>query len=172
MSTSGTDASGVTVRPAGRADVPLLTDVIRQAYQVVADRFHLTRDNCPKHPSNCTRDWIAADMDRGVMYYVAVTGADHVLGCAAIEQASAHECYLERLAVWPRHQRQGIGRLLAAHVVAEAGRRGARLVGIGIIDAQHELKAWYEKMGFAETHTRDFPHLPFTVAFMTRSEIP
>ena len=35
----------------------------------------------------------------------------------------------------------------------------------GIAD-EAGLKDWYRRFGFAETQTRDFPHLPFLVSFM------
>ena len=39
-------------------------------------------------------------------------------------------------------------------------------VGIGVIADEAGLKDWYRRFGFAETQTRDFPHLPFLVSFM------
>ena len=41
-----------------------------RAFRGVAERFGLTDENCPRHASNCTADWIEKDMDRGVTYFV------------------------------------------------------------------------------------------------------
>jgi hypothetical protein len=41
------------IREADPDDKVLLTRLIRDSYRDVAERFNLTPENCPKHPSNC-----------------------------------------------------------------------------------------------------------------------
>lgn len=57
---SGIDLSTATIN-----DAAILTGLIRNSYRDVAQRFGLTPQNCPKHPSNCTDDWIRNDFARG-----------------------------------------------------------------------------------------------------------
>ncbi|CAB1064079.1 hypothetical protein D1BOALGB6SA_8870 [Olavius sp. associated proteobacterium Delta 1] len=159
-------ANNIHIREADSHDISLLSHLIRQAYRDVADRFNLTPDNCPKHPSNCHDKWIENDFKRGVVYYILECD-DSPIACAAIEKAEPGHCYLERLAVTPPHRNSGFGKVLTKHVFAEARALGARSVGIGIISEQTELKSWYRKIGFVEKETKRFPHLPFLVAFMT-----
>jgi hypothetical protein len=52
-------------------------------------------------------------------------------------------------------------------VLSEAKLLGARRVNIGIIAEQTELKKWYKGIGFIEGESKEFPHLPFRVAFMS-----
>jgi N-acetylglutamate synthase-like GNAT family acetyltransferase len=144
----------------------LLAALIQRAYKDVAERFGLTPDNCPKHPSNYTADWIEKDFARGVIYCI-LERDDRPVGCAAIENAGPEICYLERLAVLPDYRRNGYGRKLADHVLTKAKARGAKQVGIGIIAEQTDLKQWYQKIGFVEGETKKFEHLPFQVTFMT-----
>ncbi len=154
------------IRKATPSDVPLLAGLIRRAYRDVARRFGLTAENCPKHPSNCTAEWIRQDLERHVSYFICDVG-DTPVGCAALEMTQEGMCYLERLCVLPEQRRQGHGRALAEHVVAQAGARGADRVGIGIIAEQTELKQWYLNIGFIEGDSRTFAHLPFRVTFLT-----
>lgn len=58
----------VSIKKAGIADISNLSDIIRHAYKDVAQCFGLTPQNCPKHPSNCTDEWVQSDLDRGVIY--------------------------------------------------------------------------------------------------------
>ena len=153
------------IRTAQPEDLSTLSGIIRDAYRDVADRFELTPENCPKHPSNCTDEWIEGDWNRGVVYYLLELEGTPV-GCAALERADAELCYLERLAVRPGYRRSGYGAALARHVLARAAESGALRVGIGIIAAQAELKRWYSRMGFSEGDTKTFAHLPFQVTFM------
>ncbi len=163
---SGEKTTIGAIRRARDSDVPLLAGLIRHAYRDVAQRFGLTAENCPKHPSNCTAEWIRRDLERHVSYFIYDVGGTPV-GCAALEMAQEGMCYLERLCVLPEQRRQGYGRALAEHVLAQARKIGADRVGIGIIADQTELKHWYRKIGFVEGDSKTFAHLPFRVTFLT-----
>ena len=154
------------IRNADTRDISLLSGIIRDAFLDVAERFALTPENCPKHPSNCMDSWIERDFARGVNYYI-LEGDGTALGCVALERANAEICYLERLAVLPEARNRGIGHALVDHVFVEAMALGGRYISIGIIADHSELKMWYRKIGFVEGETKEFPHLPFRVTFLT-----
>ena len=155
----------MTIRTAENNDIPMISEIVRKANQVVADRFDLRPDNAPKHPSNCTEEWIQDAFEKGIAYYV-LEDEGRACGCVALEQPNEEVCYLERLAVLPDCQRKGYGEALVKHIFAEAEKLGAQRVEIGTIAEYSELSAWYEKLGFALKQTRNFEHLPFNVAFM------
>ena len=153
------------IRPCTREDTAALVETIRGAFRDVAERFGLTEQNCPRHASNCTAGWIEQDMDRGVAYFLLETDGQ-AAGSVALERARPDVVYLERLAVLPRFRGRGFGKALVARALSEARAMGAQSVGIGVIAGEAGLKDWYRRFGFAETQTRDFPHLPFLVSFM------
>jgi len=154
------------IRTGTNDDIAILTATIRNAFRDVAERFGLTPENAPRHPSNFTAEWLQKDLERGVTYFlIEKEGAP--VGCVAREMANPEVCYLERLAVLPGERRRGIGSALVDCVLADARRLGARQVGIGIIAEQTELKNWYKKIGFVEGENKTFPHLPFRVAFLS-----
>ena len=157
----------LNIREADHQDVSLLATLIRDSYRDVAERFGLTAENCPKHPSNCTQGWITKDFDRGVAFFILERNSAPV-GCAALEKADSEACYLERLAVTPANRRNGFGKILVEHICNQAKVLEAKRISIGIIAEQSELKSWYRKLGFIDGETKEFPHLPFFVAFMTR----
>jgi N-acetylglutamate synthase-like GNAT family acetyltransferase len=154
------------IKEARPTDVSDLSNLIRKAYRNVADRFQLTPANCPKHPSNCTDDWIEKDLERGVRYFIMMR-ADTPVGCVAIEIAKGDLCYLERLAVLPQERNKGFGRQLVEHVFRTAREEKAKKISIGIIAKQADLKQWYQNIGFIEGETKEFNHLPFQVCFLT-----
>jgi hypothetical protein len=86
----------IQIRKVNAPDISLLSRLVRQSYRDVADRFNLTLENCPKHPSNCTDERIENDFRRGVNYYI-LEHKGKPAGCVAIERANAELCYLERL---------------------------------------------------------------------------
>ncbi len=158
------------IREANSRD-PILSGLIRDAFRGVAETFGLTRENCPKHPSNCTDEWIENDLDRGVIYYILENDGISV-GCVALEKAGSDLCYIERLAVLPGNRRNGFGKALVDHVIAQARGLGAQLISIGIIADDTDLKRWYKKLGFVELETQAFEHLPFLVTFMSYEIAP
>jgi N-acetylglutamate synthase-like GNAT family acetyltransferase len=159
-----------TMRPKIRSctqdDVGVLVETIRSSFKEVAERFGLTQENAPRHPSHCTAEWIQKDMDRGVTYFI-IENEDHVSGCVAIERVKPDVCYLERLAVRPDQRHQGFGKALIRHVFSKAKLLGVRSVNIGIIAEHTELKDWYKRIGFIEGESKKFPRLPFRVTFMS-----
>ncbi len=158
----------ITIFKATDDDINVLSKIIKTAYQDVAQTFKLTKGNCPKHPSNCTDEWVKNDMDRGVTYYLLFEN-ETPAGCAALENAEKQTSYLERLAVLPKFRHKGLGRMLVEHIFEKARQINAKTVGIGIIAEQEILKSWYETLGFEYTGTKKFDHLPFHVGFMNIS---
>jgi N-acetylglutamate synthase-like GNAT family acetyltransferase len=155
-----------TIRTCTKEDIGTLVEIIRKSFQDVAERFVLTKENVPGHPSNCTVEWIQKDMDRGVTYFV-IENDSHDIGCVALEQANPEVCYLERLAVLPDQRRYGFGKALVNHALSEAELLGVHYVNIGIIAKHAELKDWYKGLGFVEKESKEFPLLPFRVTFMS-----
>lgn len=153
------------IRTCIREDIDVLAETIRESFRDVAERFGLTGENCPRHPSNCRPDWVEKDMDRGVSYFVLESDG-RVAGCVALELVRPGLCNLERLAVLPDHRNRGFGKAMVAHVLSEAEKLGCRDVRIGVIADHAELKDWYRRLGFVETESRKFAHLPFLVTFM------
>ncbi|MGA2780653.1 MAG: GNAT family N-acetyltransferase [Smithella sp.] len=154
------------IRVCTQKDIEVIVETIHRSFQDVALRFSLNQENAPRHPSNCTKEWIQKDMERGVTYSVA-ENENVVVGCVALEQAKPGVCYLERLAVLPDQQRRGFGKALVTQVLSKAKSLGAHRVNIGIIAEQTELKNWYRGIGFIEGETKEFSHLPFQVTFMS-----
>ena len=156
------------IRQAIENDIPILSQIIRHAFKEVADRYGLTEENCPTHPSNCDESWIARDLRKGVVYFILERESEAV-GCIAMEFPDTDTCELERLAVLPECRKNGFGKALVDHVIQQASTRRCRKVALGIIAQNGELKRWYESLGFIETKTVAFPRLPFNVTFMERS---
>ena len=155
------------IRDATAEDAELIARLIRDSFRDVAVRFSLTPENCPKHPSNCDTSWVSSDRGRGVQYFIASSQCESV-GCVGLEEGSESLSFLERLAVLPEHRRHGLGTSLVEHAALRAKSNGSTRLSAAIIADHIELRNWYLDLGFVETGRRDFPHLPFTVAFLER----
>lgn len=155
----------VNIRPASYEDAEELASIISRSFATVAERYDLTKEIAPTHPSNCTPDWIETALRKGIYYYLLEENG-RAIGCAAMEKAGDNVCYLERLAVLPEFRKTGYGRTLVEHVIKEAAGLGINRIEIAIISWQTDLREWYEKQGFIISGTKSFDHLPFDVIFM------
>lgn len=147
------------------SDIEVLADIIRISFCDVAERFGLTPQNSPTHPSNCRPEWLLREMNRGVTFYV-LESENQPVGCGALEQVNDEVCYLERLAVLPGQRQQGFGEALVKHVLLKARFLHVCRVQIGIISEHQELFEWYNKLGFEEVESKTFPQLVVRVTFM------
>lgn len=154
------------IREAFESDAAALARIIGEANKDVAIRFGLDAGNCAKHPSFCTADWIRADLARGERYFIFAEG-DMPIACVAYETPSEKVAYLNRLSVLPAYRRRGIGALLVAHVIELARAASIPAISIGVIGEHDDLQRWYRKQGFVDGEVKRFPHLPFSVRYMT-----
>lgn len=154
-----------SIRQAGSDDAVTLANVIRQSFQDVAARFALTSANCPTHPSNCTPDWIRTAFSKSKRYFLLEVD-NQPAGCIAVASATSPAGQIERLAVPPQVRRRGYGDRLLQHAIQTLRDLGMSRAELSIIADHADLQAWYERRGFAVTAIRQFPQLPFAVAFM------
>ncbi len=143
-------------------------EVIRKSFATVAQEFGLTEQNCPTNPAFITFEKLEKLHARGARFFALYEG-DSQLGFVAMENADSTTCYLEKLAVLPEYRGRGYGKDLVGFVFDYVRSNGGTKVSIGIMDNHRQLKDWYKRLGFVETGTKRFDHLPFTVCFMEKS---
>lgn len=153
------------IRQADERDMDVLVTLIRRSFHDVAERFELTAENCPKNPAFYTMDRIKGDFKNGLQYFILETDS-RPCGCVALEKAKPEVCYLMRLGVLPEYRNNGYGKALVDHIFEQAKKIGAERVEIAIIAKDVKRENWYMKLGFVEKGTKEFDHLPFTVAFL------
>lgn len=139
--------------------------VIRNSFRTVARDFNLTKENCPTHSSFTTA--AALHVSKGKMEFFGGFLGGEQIGFVALEKAGEKLYYMERLAM-PRYRHRGYGTSLVEFIANRVWAAGGGKISIGIIDESLVLKNWYKRLGFNETSTRKFGHLPFTVCFMEK----
>lgn len=153
------------IRQASPADLPALAMLVSESNKDVAVKFGLNAENCPKHPSFCTEDWVQAELARGETYFIIETDGQPV-GCVAYESPSPGLAYLNRLSVLPAHRNKGVGSRLVRHIIEHARGLSVHTISIGVIGEHTDLQRWYHRLGFEDGEVKRFPHLPFSVKYM------
>ena len=138
--------------------------VIRDAFRTVAEELNLTPENAPTHPFFSTREQLIELHNKAVFFGLYVDGEQ--AGFVAAEKAADGNYFLGRLSVIPLLRHRGYGRKLVEFILDYTRQQGGEKVELGTIDEYKILKDWYKTLGFTETGTKKFAHLPFTVCFM------
>jgi phosphoribosylglycinamide formyltransferase 1 len=152
------------------SDFDGVAEVVRTAFRTPAERFNITKDNCPAHPSFVNKEKLVKITNNRGTFFAAYRKSE-MTGCVAVEPSPDEEgtWYIEKLAVLPDLRLTGLGSLLLDHACRAISVFGGRRISIALIDADQGLKNWYRRRKFTKTGTRSFPHLPFTVCFMARN---
>jgi len=141
--------------------------VIRQAFGSVAGEFHITQENNPTHASFITLERLLERGQRARFFGLYTNNLQ--AGFVAIEEGPGGTYYMEWLAVPPGLSHRGYGRQLTTFVLDYVKKNGGARVALGMIDGHTVLKEWYKSLGFVQTGTKKFEHLPFLVGFMEKA---
>jgi GNAT superfamily N-acetyltransferase len=159
------------IHEATRGDAAVIARLVSEAFGDVAAQFEITPQNCPTFPAFCRPEWIAEGFDKGSRFFVAAA-EDKPAGCVGMTDPKDGSCDLVRLAVPPGYRHKGLGSLLIEHIMAQARTLGLGRVDLAIVARNDRLLHWYKRNGFAVTHKKWLPHLPFEVAYMSRGLKP
>lgn len=144
-----------------------LTAVLHAAFGTVTAEFGITAKNAPGHPAFMTPDMMLEGFrDKTVEFYVYEMDAQTVGTVAVTEHEGKYQ--IERLAVLPEYRHSGAGRALMEHAEARIRALGGHEAGIAIVAGNLVLRRWYEKLGYRETRTVSYDHLPFMVTYMKK----
>lgn len=121
-------SSELALRKASEEDLPLLVEIIREAFAPVAEELGLTQEGAPRYPAFQTVETLRRYMrEREVrMFLLLVHGS--AVGCGGWRGDS--ECQagarLVRIAVRPAYQRRGYGGTIVRKLEEEVRKHGLR----------------------------------------------
>lgn len=144
--------------------------VLNEAHGTIADDFGFTRESNPSNNAFIDADTLRNQMQSGIELFLMIVN-DIPAGCIAIEKSKEDNniYYIEKVSVIPAYRHRGSGSELIKFALNKIHERGGTQASISLIDSNHRLKDWYIKLGFNETGTKDYSHLPFRVCFMKKN---
>jgi GNAT superfamily N-acetyltransferase len=129
------------LRRATLADTEAITELVTAAYRHYEPLIGRTPMPMLVHYADAVREhevWVL-DRDGGPV------------GVIELEPRADH-LWVENVAVAPRWQGRGLGRLLLRHAEVEAGRHGLREIGLLTNERYVDNIALYTRYGYRETH--------------------
>jgi GNAT superfamily N-acetyltransferase len=137
------------LRVAGPADVPALARVINRAY--VVEEFFV-------EGARTSEGDIAQRLANANALFLVVDdpAVSHELAGAVYVEIRAERGYFAMLAVDPRCQGSGLGRLLVTAAEDHCRLAGCTFMDIEVVNLRAELPAFYAKFGYAPYATAPF----------------
>ena len=157
------------IRQITKQDIPGCVGIIRKSFKTVADEFGFTVENAPRFTAFATTEdrlnWQMNNEPR-LMFVYEQEGV--ICGYYSLLMQDNNECELNNLAVLPEYRHCGIGKKLLEHAYQTAKDKGCKIMNIGIVEENKQLREWYEQNGAVHTGTRKFDFLPFTCGYMVK----
>ena len=157
------------IRTVKRDDIPVCVDIIKRSFKTVADEFGFTIDNAPRFTAfSTTKERLYWQMDNEPRLMFVYEQNDVICGYYSLLMQENNECELNNLAVLPEYRHCGIGKKLLEHAYESANDQGCKLINVGIVEENKQLRRWYEQNGFTHTGTKKFDFFPFTCGYMVK----
>jgi ribosomal protein S18 acetylase RimI-like enzyme len=146
------------------ADAPALVDLIRAAYRGPASYERWTSEEHLVHGTRTDELAVLAAIEPAgsMMLVVEDDGDGEPVACCRIADRGNGLASFGMFAVDPARQGGGTGRRVVRWAeLAAAELFGARTLELEVLGQQHQLRSWYERLGYRPTgETRPFPAHP------------
>ena len=123
-----------------------ITRLLRRSFRGIAETMGITAENCPHFVAFITEERLLDQLGRDDAYCLGIRQDGAWVGFVAVAPyGDAYE--VTRLAVAPEYRHRGYGGALMAAACDTARKIGLREIGLGLINENTILKAWYEEQG-------------------------
>ena len=100
-----------------------------------------------------SRNALVEELENPAAVFLTAVEEKEVLGYAGMHCAWG-ECYLDNIAVFPEHRRQGVAKALLLELENRAKRRNGEFLSLEVRASNREAIALYQAMGFQEAGRR------------------
>ena len=150
-------------------DFDQLAKLLNETYLTVVDDFGITKENCPFHNAYINGDTLKSKLIP-IREFYCLEDKNKLIGFIVIEKSDNEKdtFYIEKVAIHPDHRHKNKGRQIMEFAENRIFELGGKRISVGLIDENKQLKDWYNSLGYIETGTKIFDHLPFNVCFMEK----
>lgn len=154
----------ITIRNAALDDAEKIVKLVNLAYRGEAAKEGWTTEadilDGERINVQEVRDLISAEHSEIIL--AMDSESQELLGCVHVKQEGQDTLYFGLLAVNPKLQARGVGKILLDQVSAKAQQKNLKKVRLTIINLRTDFFSYYERKGFKFTGKEEvFPKLEF-----------
>ena len=139
--------------------------VIRESYNLVAEQFKLTKENCPKRGhADLTLEELKKQYIDGIKMY-GYYDNNIIVGFISLKLKD-DSVKIKDIVILPNYQNKGIGTKMLNYAKKKTLEYNKSKIELGMIADNKKLKEWYEHNDFILTSTHQFPEAPFVTGYM------
>ena len=154
------------IKQIDKYDLPTCLEVIHKGYETVAIQFGLTEENCPdRGRASLPQDKLESEFENGTLMFGYFL-ENKIIGYLSMKVIDKEVCKLNDIVVLPQYRKKGYGQELIEFCKVKAHELGAKIINLGMIDDNDQLKYWYISNGFFTIGYKKFDKAPFTVEYM------
>jgi len=140
-------------------------DIIQKSFRTVADQYGLTEKNSPTNPAFTTIENLQKIASQSECFGLYLNNTP--CGFFALEFHDEDKTvFLERVCILPELRHNGFGKAILVFAENHCKKHKIEKISIGIMNQNTILKKWYQKNGYTEISSKQYPHLPFEVCFL------
>ena len=147
------------------SEIDYCVTMIQKSFIDVAEKFGITKENCPTHTSFITMRNLQYHWNNGFLMYGYYLN-NNIIGYVSLENKDNGAFELRNLAILPEYRHRGYGKQILDFCKMKVKELNGDKITLGIIEENTVLKNWYAANGFVHTGIKLFDHLPFTVGYM------
>jgi ribosomal protein S18 acetylase RimI-like enzyme len=150
-------------------DFDQFAKLLNESYLTVAGDFGITKENCPFHNAYINGETLKSKLIP-IREFYCLEDNNILIGFIVIEKSENEKgtFYIEKVAIHPEFRHKGKGKQIMDFAENRINELGGKQISVGLVDENQRLKDWYKSLGYNETGTKIFDHLPFNVCFMDK----
>lgn len=138
----------LTIRKASEKDSSQIVGLINSAYRGEASKVGWTTEADLVDGERITNEGLIEILHRPKSYILVVEDQQEIVGSVHCQIENGETFYFGMLAVRPKLQASGIGKLLLRRVETEAQEHRCRRIRLTVINHRPEVIAYYQRQGF------------------------
>lgn len=160
--------SALTIRALTREDIPVFAALISASFAPVSALYELAQDTSLIPLTARLEEGLQTEEEQ----QFGAWAGDEPQGYFSVEARGDEIFEISRLCVRPQAQRQGYGRQLLDHAIAEILRNGGRAAVCAVIEKNTPILRWLMRNGFCREAVGCLPGMPCSVCILQRDLSP
>ena len=158
------------IRKADVSDAKTVSEIIKLSFEKQAHILKMTEQQYPHYVAFENPEAVIGAIEKGETIYLLMELDTNSAGTIRfnVDADDISKGYINRLAVLPKHRKNGYGKALMSFAEDKLKESGVSIVEISIVKQFNKLQSFYESIGYKATRDKKYPFFPFEVRYLEK----